>query len=711
MNATPSSASLAQRLGPARVDLRPDLQVFRHLFRGEPSYVVRDPASMQSHRFGADDYRVLVRITSERSLAEIREDLVRDGLLGEDGEDDFYRFVVSLHNLAFLSLPVSDDRALYRRYVAREKARRTERVLGFLSLRIPLWNPDDFLDRTARRVSWLYSKGAFVAWALLMLASLAFAATNWRELVTPSHSILDVGNLPVLWVTLVALKVLHEFSHAYACKARGGAVPEMGILLVLLTPLAYVDATSAWGFVRRRDRIVVSLAGMYVETIIAAVALAVWATTPSESVRIVAHDVLLLASVVTIALNANPLMRFDGYYVLSDLLEIPNLRARAERAVRSVLKKLCFGIDDPVPDTRAAVVPFLFLFGVASVVYRAVLVVSISMIVATKAFLLGLAFAVGYLGHQFLRLVTTLTGYLLHSPETESHRGRAVALGGALLLGVPLLAVVVPVPESVRAQGVVEHEREVVLRAEHGGFLGSVQAQEGEVVAPGAMIARLENPLLESSVAEAEAAEEVARLRAAAFRADRSSRAVPEARLAGASLRTLEERRRELAALNVTTDVPGTVVDVLSTGELGRFVKPGEAVARIAGGPFLLRVLLSEHDVASVGAREGDVVRVRVAAAPSRTFEGEISRIVPAGSRQIAHEALTQLAGGEIPVAERTHSSAAPYFELTVRLPDAAATELRDGMRGQALLEGRSEPLAVSLLRRVLRAGNRILQG
>jgi putative peptide zinc metalloprotease protein len=703
--------TLAQRLGSARVDLRPDLQVFRHLFRGEPSYVVRDPASMQSHRFGPHEYQILVRISSEKSLAEIHADLVREGVLGDDDLDDFYRFVVSLHNLAFLNLPVSDDRALYRRHVARERARRRERLLGFLSLRIPVWNPDDFLDRTVRYVSWIFSRGAFIVWGLAVLAALGFAAQNWRELVSPVHSILAVANLPVLWIALIALKAIHELGHAYACKARGGGVPEMGIMLVLLTPLAYVDATSAWGFVRRRDRLAVSLAGMYVESIIAVAALAVWATTPSASVRIVAHDVLLLASVVTIALNANPLMRFDGYYVVSDLLEIPNLRARSEKAVRSVAKKFCFGIDDPVPDTSKRLVPFLVVFGVASVVYRVVLVVSVSLLVATKAFLLGIAFAVGYVGHQLWRAVRGLAAYLLHSSETATRRVRAVGIGAALLAGVPLVALFVPVPESVRAQGVVRREHERVVRAEQGGFLERVMATPGERIEPGTLLARLENPLLEAKVSEAEADAEVAGLRAATYRAEASARAVPESRIAAASRATLEERRRELAALEVRSDFAGTLVSAVSNTERGRFVKEGEPIATLAAGPFLLRVAMSEHEVASVGPKPGDPVRVRIAAAPWRTIEGEVVRIVPAGSRAIEHDALTQEAGGEIPVGADDRRAPTPYFELSVRLPESAGAEVRDGMRGQALFVGKSEPLATSLLRRVLRAGNRILQG
>ncbi len=708
---TEASSGLAQRLGRARVDLRTDLQVFRHVFRGRPSYVVRDPTSMQSHRFGAEDYRIFVRISSEKSLAEIFQALVAENRLHAEDEEEFYRFILTLHNLAFLNLPVSDDRALYRRHVAKQRARHVERMLGFLSLRIPIWNPDDFLERTVRYTRWLFGRPAFVVWCAVMMASLAFVAGNWRDLAFPQHGILEVGNLPLLWAILVVLKVVHEFGHAYACKARGGHVSEMGIMLVLLTPLAYVDATSAWGFVRRRDRVVVSLAGMYVESLIAAVALAVWASTPSAAVRVAAHDVLLLATVVTVALNANPLMRFDGYYVLSDLLEIPNLRARSEHCVRSILKEVFFGIDDPVPDTGRRLRAALFGFGIAAAIYRVVLVTSISLLVATKTFMLGMVFAVGYLGNQLWRLIRGLVNYLWHSPETSPQRRRAVAIGGAVLVGMPLLVLLVPVPGSVQVPGVVGRENETVIRAEQPGFLGRMAVRGGERVEPGALMAELENPVLRSELAEAVAGLEVARLQAAAYRAGKSSRVVPEEEKVRASQAELAERERALESLEVRSPTSGAVVSALPMGERGRFVERGEPIARIADGPWAFRALLSEHDVANSRPRAGDRVRVRVSGAPWEDVEGEIIRVTPAGSKELGESVLTQLAGGEIPVDGKGGEAVQPYFEITVRLSDGAARALRDGMRGQAELEGQREPLAASVLRRVLRAGNRILQG
>jgi putative peptide zinc metalloprotease protein len=348
---------------------------------------------------------------------------------------------------------------------------------------------------------------------------------------------------------------------------------------------------------------------------------------------------------------------------------------------------------------------------VASVLYRATLVLSISMLVASKAFLLGMAFAVGYLGNQIWRLVRGLVNYLFRSSETVPFRRRAIAIGAAVLVGIPLFAVVVPLPSFVRAPGVVIHADETIVRVERGGFLRKMVVREGDVVAPQAVLAELDNPLLRSAVAEAAASAEVATLRAAAYRASQSSRAVPEQTKVEARERQLAERQRELDALVVRSAGAGIVVNALPSSETGRYLKKGEPVATLGDGPWTLRVLLSEHDLAGSRPEIGKRVRVRVAGDPWKTLDGEILRVTPAGSRSIAHASLTQLAGGEIPVEAKGLAASEPYFELTVRLPGEAAPILRDGMRGQAEFRGQSEPLAISLLRRVMRAGNRILQG
>ncbi len=697
--------SLAERLGASHVGLRPDLEVYRHLFRNEPSYVIRDPMTMQSHRFDCADYAIVSHLCADRSLADTFRSLVEAGRLAQDDEEAFYRFILDLHKLAFLNLPVSNEKSLYRRYLAKQRARRLQRIKSFLFVRVPLWNPDQFLDRTARFVRPLFTSWFFAVWLGLLALAGSLVWTNWRELVQPAHEILGTGNLPIMLVSLVLLKVVHEFGHAYACKLRGGAVPEMGVFLIVFTPFAYVDATSSWGFVKRRDRLVVSLAGVYAESIVAILALLVWATTGSSLVRVIAHNVVLLASVVTVVLNINPLMRFDGYYVLSDALEVPNLRERADARLRAALKWLAFGLPGQGAGESRAMATFLVIFGVCAGLYRAVLVLSISLLVTTKAFLLGMAIAVFYVGGQLLQLLRKLTGYLWTAEETAPFRRRAVALSALLLVGLPLGVGLVPLRGRVLTSGQIVRAEEHVLRAERAGFVEHVAVEPGARVASGDLLVKLANPEIRHGLVEAEAKEAMSRIRSRALRTEQPGRAEAETRLARVHAAEVARRRQELAQLAHHAPGAGVVLGVLPASEEGRFVQAGEPVATVGWGAWQVRALLTADELAAASPQVGEEVDVRSSSDPGRTLRGEVLRVAPSGSRSIDIPSLTHLGGGAIPVAEGELEADQPYFEVTIAV---AADDLHDGMTAQVRLAGSREPLAVSTLRRLLRVVNRI---
>ena len=222
-----TTADLAARLGQVRVGLRQDLEVTRHLFRGQPSYVVRDPVTFQSHRLEPADYQVFVSIEASRPLAEILAGLVERGLISAGDQEAFYEFIVQLHRLNFLNLPISDEKQLYKRYLARQQARRKEKLMGFLFLRIPLVNPDAFLERTIRYGRLLFSRCFFMVWLLVVGTAAVVGLQNWDRFLEPLQGVLATENLPLIWLVLIGLKVFHELGHAYACKHFGGYVPEL----------------------------------------------------------------------------------------------------------------------------------------------------------------------------------------------------------------------------------------------------------------------------------------------------------------------------------------------------------------------------------------------------------------------------------------------------------------------------------------------------
>ena len=704
----PERSELAERLGEARVALRGDLEVSRHLFRGEVAYVLQDSLTFQSHRFQVADYYILSSLHVEETLAETFANLVEDGRLRAEDENRFYEFILSMHRMGFLKLPISDEKSLYRRHVAKQAGKRKSRATSALFLQVPLWNPDQFLTRTMERVRFLCTRWAFVAWCALVLTAGWVLFQQWGEFRRPVADIFSGENLPLLWLTLIGLKVAHEFGHAYSCKHFGGHVPEMGVYLILFTPCAFVDTTSAWNFTRKSQRIMVCLAGMYVELAIASIALLLWTVVEPGFARSALHNVVLLASVVTVGFNVNPLMRYDGYYALSDIVEVPNLRSRAQEYATSVLKRVTLGVPIVKSWGSRTMRFWLFVFGVASAIYKVLLVLGISMAIATKFLLGGLLLGGIYCGGELVKLVKRTIPYLWYSPEAAAMRVRAVGYSLILIAGLPLFVAGVPLPSSVRAPGVIVGGQLEVLRAEAAGFLEQMPVALGDRVEPGRIVAQLTEPEKAAELAETRARRDIARLRLDAFRAtDPSSAEIENLRLRQLDS-DLDFLARDLERLTVTGDRGGTVVACLSDRELGRFVKRGEEIATLADGLPLVRALLTESDLADADPQVGMQVEFRAHSDPQKVWVGTVRRIVPTGTRQLDETFLDHLDTSELALHPVTGEASRSHFEVEIALEKSALGPLSHGMTGRLWMPGRSEPLSAVLFRKLVAFVDRV---
>jgi len=703
------SSELAQRLSQSRVGLNPDLETSRHLFRGEAAYVIRNPLTLQSHLFGASDYQLLVRIRAERSLGEIFEELVEDEVLGQEREEHFYQFVLGLHRLGFLQLPISDEKVLYRRHEANQKAKGMQRLTSVFFMQVPLLNPDALLDRTRVIGRVLFSRWFFGLWAFLVGLGLVLAFQNRAELMQPLNQIAATGNLTMLFSVLLVLKILHEFGHAYACKAFGGQVTEMGVYLVIFTPCAYVDTSSSWSFPRKRDRLLVCLGGMYVELFFAALGMLLWAATPPGFLHNLAYNVAFLASVVTVGFNINPLMRFDGYYALSDMLEVPNLRARASERLSKLLKRLFLGLEDDRKRETFGMRAFLASFGVASAIYKITLVLGISAVIATKYFAAGLFLAGLYVGMEVFRVLKRGIALFFTSHETASVRVRAAFLGVLFLVLLPVGLCTLPIPTQVVAPAVLSAEREDVIRAERSGFLENIFAEAAHEVERGDALLVLADSDVEAAVDEARSQLQAAEIeQRAAFVENPLALAEREERVRVAR-EGLDRRLRERLKLLVRVPRGGKLVRLLPASDRGRFVAEGEPLATVVSGSTVVHALLNERQIERARPTIGARVLFRPVAAPFMTVGGSISRIEPMGSAIIDQTSLTSLSGGEIFVDPVKSRAQEPHFVVTVRLDSEEGVDLRHASTGRVWLAGARDPLGKLVLRSLLSFRNRLL--
>lgn len=334
------------RLAHQRICLRPGVKVRRQYYRGERWVVLENPFSNQFFRVRPVAYEFLARLRPDRTVQEVWQECLDRFPDDAPGQEDVLRLLSQLYHANLLQYDQAADTAqLFERYQKRRQRETTARLLNIMFMRIPLLDPNRFLMRTLPVVGKLLSPLGALVWLLVVGWALKLAADHFTSLRAHAEGVLAPDNLLLLYVVLVVVKTLHEFGHAYMCRKFGGEVHTMGVLFMIFTPVPYMDATSAWAFRSKWKRVLVGLAGMIVELFVVAIAMFIWANTGPGTWHSLAYNMIFVASVSTLVFNLNPLLRFDGYYILSDLLEIPNLAQRAGRQLRYLAERWLFGLE------------------------------------------------------------------------------------------------------------------------------------------------------------------------------------------------------------------------------------------------------------------------------------------------------------------------------------------------------------------------------
>ncbi len=706
-----NTESIAARLRDVRVGIRPELEVSRHLFSGVPAYVVRDPITFQSHRIGGEDYQVFVAINSSETLGRTFERLCASGVTNADQEEEFYRYIISLNQRALLSLPVSDGSKLYARFAKRQQAKRKRGITSLLFLRVPLMQPDQFLARSLSWVAPLFSRMAFLVWSAMILLSIYVVYGRWDSFQSPLANVLTTQNLPLMWCLLVGLKVIHEFGHAYACKHFGGNVPEIGAYFILFTPCAYVDASASWGFENRWHRVIVALAGMYFESIAAMVALAIWCFTGPGLVHDAAHSAVVFSTLVTIGFNANPLMKYDGYYVMSDLLGMPNLRSEAFAQIRGTLVRVLYGVKRPQLAASVSRRWMLAAFGLLSSGYKIVVLIGIALVIAVQLPLVGISLAVYFIATTIWQSGQAWFRYLRFSDELYDRRRQAIFISAVVSVALLILTACLQLPASVESVGVVQQAEETVVRAGVEGFLAVPLVQDGERVVAGQCLCRLEND--ELAVARAEAAAESKQLQVlwrSLLQVDPAAAAANRKRWVQAQqrLQLAEAKYREL---EVRSTAAGIVIDREPLSQFGSFIRRGSPLVTIGSGIWQVSVLLTAEQFAESQIRVGTPVQLRLTGRSGELVGGSVVRVGGGGSHVVADETFTQLAGGEIAVDALSMQTAEAMFEVRIELVDVSPelrSSFRRGMTAVVQFSGRKSSLAGHLYRRGLNLLNQL---
>lgn len=653
--AAPMASALWARVAGLRPRLRAHARVERHVYRGELQYVIVDGLSRRVHRHDARAEAAIALLDGQRTVASIAAALA--ALPQPWTADELLRLLAQLHQAELLATELPPDVAqmLTRRaWMARRKAQ-AQWLAGPLSLRVPLFDPQRALDATAAWWRAVFSVPGAVIWLMLVGSAAVGAAAHTDELTHHlADRVLSAGNLLLLALAFPVVKAAHEWAHAAAVHRWGGEVHEMGVMVLVFFPVPYVDASAASGFPGKWPRVVVGAAGMAAELALAAVAFAVWRVVDDGLLHALCFNVMLIAGISTLVFNANPLLRYDGYYILADMLEMPNLKARANRQWSEWFDRIVARLPN-VPTTEPpARRPWLMLYGALSGAYRVFVSASIIGFVAVHYLAVGIGLAlwatVGMLLLPLWKGLQALRGVRYR----QAARARLVVGAGAIALLVGA-AFLLPLPTTLTADGIVWVRESAVLRAAVDGVAAEWLAQPGDVVRSGQPLLRMEEPALQArhAVAQARRDEHEALYRAAQA-VDPAKAQLARTSVATAA-RELAAAQDRLASLLVLSPHEGELVVARAADLTGRWLRRGQAVGYVrpltedGRASTLVRVPVPQQDIDRLRAGDGRA-EVLTAAAGATATPARVGRLLGAPTDRMPNLALTALGGGPVTV-------------------------------------------------------------
>jgi putative peptide zinc metalloprotease protein len=618
--------------------LRTDLSIVEQSYRGMTSFVVKDVAAQKYYRFGANEIRVMRCFDGRRSFAEIARKLRDDGMrVSVAAVEGFAR---KLAGNGFLERSIEERTTLQieRLRAERQKRQRPRLFRGeLLRMRWSFGDPDALLSRTLPAIRWMYTPTFILASVALFAVYGIILGDGWHTFtaaVSATYSLhsLTVAKALLFWVVALIVVLIHELGHGYTCKYFGGEVRELGFMLLYFQPAFFCNVSDAWSFPERRARLWVTAAGMWIQLIVASLGTIVWwAAAPGTVIADAAIAVMIVGGATTLLTNANPLLPLDGYFALSDWLEIGNLRHRASAHLRWWIRQHVFKLEAPEPPATARERRVFLTYGALSAVYIA----GLFALLATLA--LGwVQRALGAAGVLFMVLALAIAGrktiaewaraavLALRAARARRPRLAGVAVGMSILVLGVLFA-----PWNVTTNGRFTTAGTLTqsVVAADSGIVADVYVVGGQQVAAGTPLLRLVDQALgEELLANGRTIDSLSRGEMAARARNavaEESRLAAERTAAVATLAALEERA---SRLTVRARAAGTVATPRPEELNGRLVLPGDSLLTlIAADSIELRIALP--NAGSVRVQPGQVVHAVPYTDVSRAWTGEIAAV------------------------------------------------------------------------------------
>ena len=682
--------------GRRRRKLRSDLRVSQQVIAGDVTYVVKIPETGEYLRLPEFEWETLSLFDGHRTDKEVWEELHRR-------HEDIEMTVTELEDYADNTDPNVWEKTLTEKNLALLEKMRTERQEragseNIFYMYFSAWDPDKFFDRVIPYLRWMWGL-PFLYFTLATFAvAIVLFVSDYQRVLEDTVQFYNfrektLAEFVDFWILLLIVGFSHEAAHGLTCKNYGGEVHQMGFLLIYFSPAFYVDVSDMYLFDDDTKRFWTVFSGLYSTGFLGALGLIAWYfSIPGTFANDWAYKFVLMCSITTIIMNLNPLMKYDGYYALSQWLKIDNLLEDSVPYLRQWIVHYLSGGREPVERVSRRKHRIYLIYGILHILYANLIVLVIlffvkNVAVSTMGFwgwLVAGVVAWFLLGARLMSLGELAGVALRYTKEAfmrwqSSWQSKAVA---ATLLALVLLP---PFAIKVTTDFILEPAARAEVRATSAGTVAEVRVQEGQEVGPGAVLAVLRSPEAEARATVARRELDLAeqRLRqahasgelSAALEADRNRQ-----RLAAEWAEALRKR----SELTLRSPIAGIVTTPQLEQRLGEFLEEGELLAVVADRSHLrARVLVRDSQLEEFS--EGARVRLKVRALPLETFSAQVERILPAA-------ALDRPVASPVPM-ERHGQELYNYMALTLDVPNPDG-KLWEGMTGTAKIYGRRYPLA-----------------
>lgn len=677
---------------------------------GELVYRFEIPALHQFFRVGYAEYVLISMLDGKTTLPEACG--LAAAKLGPDAPTTAQALTIARwlieHQLACLENDATPSRRAASQNIASDASQHggsgKTLLKGFnpFWLKVPFPKSGKWVPEIAGKLKPLCSFYAVACSLMVCCVAVWQFALHSDLFLSTSVEVFHRSNWIYLLLTWVLLKLVHELAHAVVCAQTGSEVSEAGLVFVLFAPLAYVNVTSCWRLSDRWKRIAVASAGMYIELLIASIAFLFWLNVSNVQVKFLLDNVVWMAGVSTLLFNLNVLMRFDGYYILADLVEVPNLYGEATQAAKNLLRRLILGQASEPSRLYGWRRKFVVLYGLAAFTWR--MFVCVSLMIAASVMFSGAGVLLSLLGIYlwFAGPIKQLFTFLMALWRSEPERAlRAVILSGAGLAVLSMGLFVIPFPTAIRVPGIVEYTPSTIVRSGVDGFVREIHVAEGEEVESGQLLMEIENDELLNRLKQLRIKKQQCAIEISlAVDEHDAAKAYVNRQVLASVDEQLANLQQQVQCMNVTAPRSGRVIVRNLDDMLGTFVEEGTQLLNVADDG-------SKEVIAMVGQREIDDVRalgsseVNICTADWMTLPGFLDRVEPQATDTLAWHALAATEGGPLPVRDSNDDQdlpslrlLEPLFQVRIRPAALTATQLPAGIRVTASLGYRTDTVA-----------------